>query len=84
MEESENLKSGPFSAEEDKIIMRRDLEQSSYRLGEKVEMVVKQDLGRDLNRNPKHVHEHWTRALEHVLTRYEKGRTDMIPSQLLL
>ena len=84
MEESENLKSGPFSAEEDKIIMRRDLEQSSYRLGEKVEMVVKQDLGRDLNGNPKRVHEHWTQALEHVLTRYEKGRTDMIPSQLLL
>ena len=47
-------------------------------------MVVKQDLGRDLNRNPKHVHEHWTRALEHVLTRYEKGTLNVDQKQHII
>ena len=67
------------------MILRRVMEQRSYSLEQgRVEWEVWEDLGKLLDRKPNSVYERWVVSIEHVLTRYEAGETDKIPSKLLI
>ena len=65
--------------------MRRVMEERAFSLEEgRVEWEVWEDLGKLLDRKPISVYARWNRSIEHVLTRYEAGETDKIPSKLLI
>ena len=67
------------------MILRKVMEQRSYSLEEgRVEWVVWEDLGKLLDRKPHNLYNRWARGIEPVLTRYEAGDTNKIPSQLLI
>ena len=67
------------------MILRKVMEQRSYSLEEgRVEGAVWENFGKLQDRKSRSVYERWIYRIEPVLTRYEAGETDKIPSQLLI
>jgi hypothetical protein len=81
-----NYKTGPYTAEEDKIILSEMFIVNKFGRSDGNNLTVEdwKRIGGKLGRNPLYVHMHWRNFLEPILTRYQAGTLDVDVKKALL